>query len=125
MIFDSASEIALIRGVVLDCMSDGAIAVNRKHEIIYFNRALLRRSGYSYESLMGQKIHVLIPEEKRENHIQFVTEYSENPEQRDMLNAAKLPMQCADGSIIDARIALGFDRHPVHGLIMVATLRWC
>lgn len=124
MAFETASEIALIRGIVLDSMADGAIAIDRKQNIIYCNRALLRKSGYSYESLMGQPVHVLVPEDIRERHVSHITGFTENPEQRNMLHAAELPMQCADGTIVNARIALGYDRHPVHGLVMIATLRW-
>lgn len=124
MNFDSASEQAVLRGLVLDAMHDGALAIDRKQTIVYVNRAICQRSGYQREMLIGEPVHILLPEELRDIHQQHVHNFSLSAQQRTMACAGVLSMRCADGSTISVQIALGHERHPVHGLFMVATLRW-
>ena len=124
MIFDSASEQAILRGIVLDAMHDGALAIDRKQTIIYVNRSVCERSGYDRDALLGEPVHMLLSDSLREIHQKHIQQFALKPQQRRMANSAELLLQHVNGSQVSVQVALGYERHPVHGLVMIATLRW-
>ena len=61
---DSVAQLA----VVLDTVSDAIVTIDENQAICLVNRQTLRIFGYSREELLGQHVHVLMPEEYREGH---------------------------------------------------------
>lgn len=61
---------------ILDLAPAGIISADASHRITHFNRAAEEIFGYTAEEVMGQPLHLLLPQGARERHRKHVTSFS-------------------------------------------------
>lgn len=92
--------------VIIDNAPDGILLVDPAGRIVFTNRQLTELFGYAPGELHGQRVEVLIPENKRTMHIIHREIYQEHPETRPMGNGLDLSGRRRDGSIFPVEISL-------------------
>ena len=65
---------------IVDSKSNAALITDVERRIVCVNQKLESLFGYSQESLIGQILEVLLPEQYREGHPVFFDRYVESPE---------------------------------------------
>ncbi len=69
---------------VVEASPDAKIVINTEGKIIVFNTQAELMFGYDRSEVVGKTIEMLIPEDKRDIHIQFRIGYFEDPKTREM-----------------------------------------
>lgn len=87
----------------------GMILVDESHRIVLVNRQTEKIFGYSRQELAGKKLDILIPENIRPHHTDYVKEYMKDPRSREMGRGRDLHGRRKEGSLVPVEVGL----HPV------------
>jgi len=101
---------------------DGILAVDEHGIIQLVNRQLLAMFGYSADELVGQPLHILLPEEHQQHHDELVQHFMVHPRTRPMGAVHSLVARRRSGEVFPADIALGPVQLPNRRLVL-ATVR--
>lgn len=111
----------VLMGVLRKCPS-GIIMVDNSAVIVDVNPKAVLMMQYHSDEMIGQLIHILVPEPLREKHKEFVKLFMDNPRERAMGGgdvSLKLSAQRKDGSLIPVRINLA-PIQSTKGLVTIA-----
>jgi two-component system, LuxR family, sensor kinase FixL len=91
---------------VLDTAADAVITIDSHSKIEKLNRAAQQMFGYSFEEAHGKDVNLLMPEEYRSDHGQFVANYFETDESRVTGSGRELIAQRKDGSVFPIYLSI-------------------
>lgn len=94
-------------GQLVDSLPDGLLVINEQGLIQLCNEQIELMFGYPRSLLLGQPIHMLLPESFRERHEQHIARYFANPTIRPMHLAQTLAGQHRTGRTVHVQIILG------------------
>jgi PAS domain S-box-containing protein len=97
-------------GRLADALPDGIVVVDSAGVIVSANRRLAEMTGYADESLVGQSVDLLVPEDRRRSHSGQRANFSAHPAVRPMGVELDIVCRRSDGSLFPADIALS----PIH-----------
>jgi protein-histidine pros-kinase len=92
---------------LVDSLPDGLLVINEAGIIQLCNAQIELLFGWPRASLIGQPVHMLLPESLREKHAQHIQRYFENPSVRPMHLAQTLAGKHRSGRTINVQIILG------------------
>lgn len=107
---------------IVDSLPDGLVVINEQGLIQLCNKQIELLFGYPRASLIGEPIHMLLPEALRDKHSHHIARYFTNPSVRPMREAQTLSGRHRSGRTIDVQIILG----PVistQGVLALAVVR--
>lgn len=91
---------------IVDQAPDAILLVDGEGRIAYVNRRADEIFGYEAAELLGQRVEVLIPEDKRSMHVIHREVYQERPERRPMGIGLDLAGRRKDGTVFPVEISL-------------------
>lgn len=91
---------------ILDTLPDAVVCVDKTATIIYINPQAELLFDYTKGQLIGELIHVLVPEELRERHAKHFESYMQQPSMRPMNAAHPFKARRRDGDTFFAEINL-------------------
>ncbi len=91
---------------LLDAAPDALVVVDRTGAITYVNAQTEHLFGFTKEQLLGQPLHVLIPQRLRANHAGHVTRYFSSPKSRPMGSGLELVGLKKDGTELPIEVSL-------------------
>lgn len=107
---------------IVDSLPDGLLVIDEAGIIQLCNKQIEFLFGYARSALIGQAVHVLLPEALRERHAAHIARYFTNPTVRPMNLAQSLAGRHRTGRTINVQIILG----PVvsaQGVLALAVVR--
>jgi PAS domain S-box-containing protein len=107
---------------MVDSLPDGLLVIDESGVIQLCNKQIEFLFGYVRSALIGQSVHVLLPEALRARHAGHVAHYFANPTVRPMNLAQTLAGRHRTGRTINVQIILG----PVvsaQGVLALAVVR--
>ena len=96
---------------ISDTAADGIVVIDEQSRIVTANSAMERIFGYSAESLVGQKLKMLMPARMQERHEQGMRRFIETGERRISWNGVELPGLHRDGTEMPLEISFGVAKH--------------
>lgn len=100
------AKLAEICTTLFEVATEAIFIVDKKGVISLLNEAAENIFGYQKDELKGQKIEVLIPQDKRHTHENHRDKYNKNPSRRKMGIGLNLYGVKKDGSMIPVEISL-------------------
>lgn len=97
----------------------GIVIANSKGEITLVNQHAESLFGYSDDELVGKKVEVLIPADKRTDHKSYREHYTVHPQVRGMGINRDLKARKKDGTEVPVEISLSYF-HTDEGLFVIA-----
>ena len=91
---------------LLESAPDAMLFVNREGRIVSTNAQLEHLFGYSEQELVGEDLHILIPERFHERHREELSAYFSDPRPRSMGSGVKIDARRKDGTEFPADISL-------------------
>jgi PAS domain S-box-containing protein len=107
---------------LLDAAADGILVTDQRGTIVLANAECERMFGYDRGELVGQPVHVLVPDEQRGVHPGHVERYHTAPRVREMGSGLELSGRRRDGSMFPVEISLSPMTH-AGGRLVVAGIR--
>lgn len=101
---------------VLDAVGEGIITINRYSDIIQINNEIVNQFGYTKEELIGQKVHLIMPEEFRGLHDEGMLRYMSTRKSRVLGVPLELEAVKKDGTRFPIQIKIQkteFEKQPV------------
>ncbi len=92
--------------MLLESTPDAWVFVNREGRITFMNTQMERLFGYEEEELVGKDLGILMPEQSRTAHREYLAGYFSNPRIRPMGTGLKTNCLKKDGSEFPADISL-------------------
>lgn len=92
--------------LIVENALDAMLTVNGSGTISMFNPKAESMFGYKSDEILGQSIHLLVPESLREQHRKLIAEYVSNPKPRPMGVGRSLHARRKDGSVFPVEIGL-------------------
>lgn len=92
---------------ILDSLPDGLIVINDDGIVRHVNQQIELMFGYPRSLLIGQSVHMLLPQNLRDKHAHHIAQYFQHPAARPMAFAQTLPGLHRSGRTIDIQISLG------------------
>jgi|SRR6185436_7509975 len=92
---------------LVDSLPDGLLVINEQGLIQLCNEQIELLFGYPRSLLLGQPVHMLLPESLRERHANHIDRYFANPTVRPMHLAQTLAGQHRNGRTVHVQIILG------------------
>ncbi len=91
---------------IVDRAPDGIVLVDNTGRIVFINRQITELFGYEPSDLRGQRVELLMPEDRRAVHVINREIYQEHPETRPMGTGLDLVGRRRDGSTFPVEISL-------------------
>ena len=91
---------------VFEMALDGIITIDKRGLIESVNPAISRLFGYSEEELVGQNVHILIPNPHHQNHDQYIKRYLETKEKKIIGIGREVEGKRKDGTLFPIRLAI-------------------
>lgn len=91
---------------IVDDAPDGIILVDAAGRVVYVNHQITELFGYLPDDIRGQRVELLMPEDRRAVHVIHREIYQERPETRPMGTGLDLIGRRRDGSIFPVEISL-------------------
>jgi diguanylate cyclase (GGDEF)-like protein/PAS domain S-box-containing protein len=91
---------------LLQALPDAVLIADNKGMINMCNDQLAGLFGYRKQELIGQSVHILVPEAQRNLHRQKVARYMTKPNRRNMGKLMSLAGQRKDGELVSVDIML-------------------
>jgi PAS domain S-box-containing protein len=107
---------------LVDQLPDGLLVINEQGLIQLCNEQIELMFGYPRSLLLGEPIHMLLPEALRERHIGHIARYFSNPTIRPMHLAQTLAGQHRTGRTVHVQIILG-PLVSTQGVLALAVIR--
>jgi two-component system, LuxR family, sensor kinase FixL len=107
---------------LLDAAVDGIVMIDEQERITTFNPAAERLFGYSAESVIGQRVEMLMPEPHRAEHHGYVSRYMRTGEPHIIGIGRETLALRADGKTFPIALSVGEARGP-NGRRFVAIIR--
>ena len=107
---------------LLQSAPDAAVVSNSAGEIIFANRKAEILFGFESGELIGKPIEALIPESRRNRHVELRDAFAYQPHARPLLSGMELLAQRKDGERFRAEIAL-LPVQSEEGLLVASTVR--
>ena len=85
--------------------AEGIVTVNAKGQIESFNRAAEKMFGYRASEIVGQDVHVLIPEKYRNQHVHHVSRFFDTGEASIIGSGREVTARRSDGSEFPIHLA--------------------
>jgi protein-histidine pros-kinase len=107
---------------IVDSLPDGLLVIDESGTIQLCNEQIELLFGYPRAALIGQPVHMLLPEDLRERHAGHIARYFANPTVRPMNLAQTLIGKHRNGRTVHVQIILG----PVvstQGILALAVVR--
>lgn len=92
--------------IISEAISEGVVIVNAQQSIVSVNNSLLSMFGYSEEGLINQNLSVLIPQNIHKQHKEYVEEFTNYENKRQMGHGRDLNGIHKDGSQIPVEVGL-------------------
>jgi PAS domain S-box-containing protein len=92
---------------IIDALPDGLLVIDDAGVIQIANQQTELLFGYPRSMLLGNPVHMLLPEELRAAHAQYVRKYFSHPSVRPMNMAQTLSGLHRNGTQIAVQISLG------------------
>lgn len=92
---------------LVDSLPDGLLVISEQGLIQLCNEQIELMFGYPRSALLGQPVHMLLPEALRERHEGHIARYFSNPTIRPMHLAQTLAGQHRSGRTVHVQIILG------------------
>lgn len=122
----NASDIVSFIGqgwhLVLEDAPPAVVIVNDEGKITWANRAFVTMFGYARPEIVGQQINFLLPEDRREQHGNFISGWFMHPRPRPMGADLNIQGRNRNGEIMSLEIQLS----PIEtdkGLLALAWIR--
>lgn len=109
-----------IFNILLGAVSEGVLVVNTHQKIMETNASLEKMFGYQSRELLGQALHVLIPQRYHKNHRSHFESFMDNSEQRQMGQGRDLYGVRKDGT--NFPIEIGLNPFEIYGNTYVLAL---
>jgi PAS domain S-box-containing protein len=93
-------------GALFDSAPDAEIVTDQSGMIVMVNEQSVKLFGFQQEELIGQPVEVLVPAERRTDHIQHRLNYVAAPHPRPMGSGMELTALRKDGTSIPVEISL-------------------
>jgi len=107
---------------LVDSLPDGLLVINEQGLIQLCNEQMELMFGYPRSLLLGQPVHMLLPEGLREKHAGYIARYFSNPTSRPMHLAQTLAGQHRSGRTVHVQITLG-PLVSTQGILALAVIR--
>jgi len=91
---------------VLRSMPDAILLVDAAGIVTFANEQVPRVLGYSVQEVVGQPVHMLVPDSLRAEHREHVARYSSAPQTRQMETGAAFGARHRDGHVVPVDIML-------------------
>ena len=92
---------------ILDIAEDGVVTVNRRREIVLFNRGAAKIFGYRPEEVLGRSLEDLLPERYRPAHPDQVASFANGPEVSRVMGERRLVFgRRKDGTEFPAEVTI-------------------
>lgn len=110
---------------LIEISADAKIAIDEHGRICIFNKKAELLFGYHRTEVIGQPIHMLLPEERRTAHVGHIAKFMENIETRglDQSNTMDLQGQDRDGRKFPVAIKVAGDVILGFGKVAMAIIR--
>lgn len=92
---------------IVDSLPDGLLVINELGLIQLCNEQIELLFGFPRSSLIGEPVHMLLPESMRDRHTSHIAKYFLNPTVRPMNLAQTLAGRHRSGRTINVQIILG------------------
>lgn len=120
-------DVARVCELLFTFAAEGLVVVGADGTILMHNPRINDMFGYAANELVGERVEVLLPDVKRDRHVQHRAAYTKNPVQRSMGIGMDLSGKRRDGSIFPLEVSLNHftvdgERY-VMGLVTDITLR--
>jgi PAS domain S-box-containing protein len=103
----AVSESAEHFRTMAETASDAFLTIDESSTILFANRAAERTFGYSAKEMLGQKLTMLMPEDKRAGHRQGVARHLSTGRKQIPWQSVELPGRHKDGHIFPMEISIG------------------
>jgi PAS domain S-box-containing protein len=103
---------------LVDAAPDGIVVVDQAGTIVLVNAETERMFGYARDELVGQPIHLLVPERLRARHPEHVKSYHAAPRLRPMGSGLELYGHRRDGTEFPVEISLSPIQHASERLVV-------
>ena len=107
---------------ILQCAPDAMLIADEDGVIILANGAAEQLFGYDKADLVGHKVEILIPKERRAAHVRERDSYRETPRARSMGEVRGITALAADGTSFAADVSLAPLERP-EGTYVVSAIR--
>jgi PAS domain S-box-containing protein len=107
---------------LLESAPDGMVVANQSGQVVLVNAQLERLFGFTRDEMLGQPIEMLVPEEHRARHPEYVARFMAAPEFRPMATGLKLFGRSKDGRVFPVEISLSPVRTE-QGLLVSCAIR--
>lgn len=94
--------------LLFDSATEGLLIVDHNGEILVANPQLEEMFGYQPGELMGQKLEVLIPMSKRQEHVKYRDNYNKAPKKRSMGQGMDLLAVRKNGQEFPVEVSLNY-----------------
>jgi PAS domain S-box-containing protein len=94
-------------GVLAESSPDPVLTIDETSRIVFANTAAERVFGYSVAEMIGQSLHMLIPQDLRERHDAGVSHYVRTGERRIAWQGLRVPIRTRSGAEIPVEISFG------------------
>lgn len=112
---EARREIAEQHRLIAETASDAIFTIDEQSNVLYANHAASRIFGYEKESLIGQKLDVIMPEYLRKLHYAGVERYTKTGKKHIPWSGVELPALHRDGHEFPVDVSFGeFKRDGKH-----------
>mgnify|MGYP001602860561 FL=1 len=101
--FDSAPD----HGVLAQSSPDPILTIDETSTIVFANAAAERVFGYTVAEMLGQSLHLLIPDGLRERHDAGIAHYVHTGERRIAWQGLRVPIRTKSGTEVPVEISFG------------------
>lgn len=91
---------------ILDQALDAVVSINDQNIVTYFNRSAEQLWGYNSDEVVGQNVKMLVPQEFRANHDQFVNANRTTGQDKIVGTSRDVEIERKDGERIWANLSL-------------------
>ena len=114
-------ECRMYRGIV-ESARDAVVTIDENHRIVFFNKAAVDMFGYSKEEIVSEDLSILIPDEHKAAHRDYVRRYVESRKGRFMNHTVALEAQKRSGDGFPASVSFS-ESESENRLLMTAMIR--
>ncbi|HEV7958967.1 MAG TPA: PAS domain S-box protein, partial [Acidimicrobiales bacterium] len=93
-------------GQIFSATPDAVVVIDATHQIVLASPAVTLMFGYETEELLGQSIDILVPDTRKERHVDHLQRYFDAPYPREMGVGLELTGRRRDGSELPIDVSL-------------------